>query len=145
MTAAFLRAQAEGTSLPGDVILTVLADEENGHKSTFEGMMSQLKTTGFQPEGIDNKEYEDDLKKVSQEVMFNKKNIEEETKDVIDLISALEFAMKKEFDSLLFYMDLKKYVPQEHLEVMDKIINEEQTHFKSLEEFKEKLLLHGLK
>ncbi|MCP5099324.1 MAG: M20/M25/M40 family metallo-hydrolase [Chloroflexi bacterium] len=29
MTAAFLRAHAEGTSLPGDVILTVLADEEN--------------------------------------------------------------------------------------------------------------------
>ena len=29
MIAAFLRAQAEGASLPGDVILTVLADEEN--------------------------------------------------------------------------------------------------------------------
>ncbi len=30
MLAAFLRAKREGTELPGDVILTILADEENG-------------------------------------------------------------------------------------------------------------------
>jgi rubrerythrin len=126
-------------------VFKFLADEEKDHKRTFERMMNRLETTGVQPGGIDNKEYEDYLEKVSQEVMFNKKNFDEETKDVIDLSSAVNFAMKKELDSLIFYMDLKKFVPREHVEVMDKIIKEEQNHYTNLEEFKKQLLIHEIK
>ena len=53
MLAAFLRAKREGTKLPRDVILTILADEENGvrygahflveeHPEQFDGVQYAL-------------------------------------------------------------------------------------------------------
>lgn len=143
---AFYRYWANRTqNLKRQKFLDFLADEENAHKRIFKRIMNQLKTSDFKPDGIDNQQYEDYLKKVSQKIMFNREKFEEETKEVNDLISAVGFAMQKELDSLIFYVDLKMYVPHEHVEVMNKIIKEEQNHYTKLEKFKEKLLSHKKK
>lgn len=126
-------------------VFNFLADEESAHKKTFECMMNLLKKADSQPEGIDNQEYEEYLKNISEEILFNDKNYEQKMKDIADVGSIVDLAMKLELDSIILYSDLKKFVPQEHIDVMEKIIKEEQSHYTNLEEFKKKLVLHGIK
>ncbi|UCH98072.1 MAG: ferritin family protein [Candidatus Aminicenantes bacterium] len=125
-------------------IFNFFADEENDHKKAFQSLMEEVKTADSQPEGISNQDHVEYLKTFTEE-LFNEKTREKEMRNVTNLISAVEFAMKQELDSLLFHMDLKTFVPREHAELMDKIITEERKHYTDLGKFKERLLEHGIK
>ena len=115
------------------------ADEEGKHKKTFEEMLKEI--GDFQPEShlVANEEYNNYLKTFAEEMLFNEKFHQKEMKLVTDVISAMEYAMKLELDSILFYTDVKAFIPQSQLAVVDKIIEEERKHFTDLGEFKEML------
>ena len=113
-----------------------LADEEGNHQRILARLLEELKTVDFQPQGVNNEAYRERLEMFTREIFLPEPQM--------DLNSALEFALQQEVVSILFYTDLKSYVPREHVEVMQHIINEEQKHLADLEELREKLLQHGL-
>jgi rubrerythrin len=120
-------------------LFNFFADEERKHKKTFEEMLKEI--GDFQPEShlVANEAYNNYLKTFVEEMLFNEKFHQKEMKLVIDVISALEYAMKLELDSILFYTDVKAYLPKSQLAVVEKIIEEERKHFSDLGEFKEML------
>lgn len=117
---------------------TRLADEEIKHKHMFAELKSIV---GDQPaDDIENQGlYDAYLRTFSEEVLFNEKSKEAEKAAVTDMKSAVEFAMKQELDSLLFYTDLKNYVPKKHEDAVEKIKQEERRHFTDLAVFKRDL------
>jgi rubrerythrin len=121
-----------------------LADEEKEHKKAFMRLLEELKAANLQPQGVDNEAYREHLESFTQEI-FPPGPQEKEMQEVIDLNSALKFALQQEAVSVLFYTDLKNYVPKEYVEVMQHIINEERKHIADLEELQEKLRQHGLR
>ncbi len=52
--------------------------------------------------------------------------------------AALDFAIQRELDSMLFYQELKAFVPQKDFGVVDSIIAEERKHFAVLSQAKKK-------
>jgi len=44
-------------------------------------------------------------------------------------ISAIDFAIGREMDSILYYQEVRAFVPERQKEVVDRIIEEERKHF----------------
>ena len=49
-----------------------------------------------------------------------------------DIISALEFGIRRELDSILYYQEMKNFVPEQQHSSIDRIIEEERNHFLEL-------------
>jgi rubrerythrin len=49
-----------------------------------------------------------------------------------DTSAALDFAIQRELDSILYYHEIKKLVPAAQHDAIEKIIEEERKHFLSL-------------
>ncbi len=50
--------------------------------------------------------------------------------------AALDFAIQRELDSILYYQELKAFVPEKDFSILDTIIAEERKHFSVLTEAK---------
>ena len=55
------------------------------------------------------------------------------------LPEAVEFAMRQELDSVLFYLELKAFVPSEQEEMIEAIVKEERRPYATLLKFKRDL------
>jgi rubrerythrin len=124
-------------------LFNFLADEEKNHEKTFMRLLEELKAAGFKPQGTVDKAYLEHLEMYARE-FFQPEPLAREMKEVTDISSALQFALQQEAFSVLFYTDLKGYVPREHVELMQQVIEEEQKHIDKLEALRDKLLRHGL-
>lgn len=113
-------------------ILEYLADEEAEHKKAFESMMSQSEKYDSAESYPD--EYEAYLKAFVDNIIFKPRASLPD-----DLVSILDFAMARELDSVLYYLEIKRFVPGNQEESIEKIINEERKHFKQLSELKKTL------
>lgn len=108
-----------------------LAGEEINHKKTFEGMLAQL--TDYQPPETYNGEYLTYLKSyIDGKAIFKDHPKIPEMAKVRDRDAALDFAIQREADSILFYEELKKFAGEKHAPVIDRIIAEERNHFVTL-------------
>ena len=58
---------------------------------------------------------------------------------VKNTIAALDFAIQRELDSILYYHEIKKLVPPAQHEILENIIEEERKHFLSLTEMKKSM------
>ena len=58
---------------------------------------------------------------------------------ITDTLSAIDFAIRRELDSILYYHEIKEFIAKDQHESIDKIINEEREHFKMLSEMKKRL------
>lgn len=73
---------------------------------------------------------------IDNKVIFTKESKEKGFKGVFDAQSAIDFAIQRELDSILYYQEAKQFVaPKQHGQI-DKIIEEEQKHFAVLSELK---------
>lgn len=117
---------------------THLADEEVKHKKKFETLKDSAGKADHDVRTFD--EYAAYLRTFAEEVLFNDKKQAKEMEQVTDMVSAVEFAMKQELDSLLFYTDLKLFVPKGQEEEVEKIKAEERKHYVDLAEFKTTLV-----
>lgn len=115
-----------------------LADEEIKHKKLFEEL--KAKVGEYKVDEVDIQgQYDAYLRTFTEEVLFNGKSQEAEMAKVSDMKAAVDFAMKQELDSLLFYTDLKNFVPKEHEDAVERIKQEERKHFTDLAVFKKKI------
>lgn len=117
-----------------------LADEELKHKEVFKDMISRMKVEcKDRPESYPG-EYMDYLRNyLDDNIVFNKK-AESEFAQIRDTIDAVNFAIDRETDSILYYSEIKQLVPQSGHALVDEIIAEERRHFLKLAEFKKDYL-----
>ena len=60
--------------------------------------------------------------------------LEEELKKLGDLASVLDYSMHREADSILYYHEIKNFVPESEHGIIDTIIQEERRHYVKLSE-----------
>jgi rubrerythrin len=119
-------------------IFSFLGEEEVAHKNTFSKMVSQIEK--YEPFENYPGEYFAYLRAYADNIIFTKEKMEEKISQLTDdSVAALEFAMGAEQDTILYYQDIKKLVPENHHDKIDAIIDEERRHFVKLAEMKKSL------
>ena len=113
-----------------------LADEEIEHKKIYNHLYQEFKT--FDPPVEYAAEYFEYIKIYADQVMFNKKEFEENISNITDIISALDFAIDSELNAILYFSEMKWMVLKEKRDIVDKIIKEERMHFIRLSNMKKK-------
>ena len=116
-------------------LFNYLADEEMQHKKIFQDMLS--KKDELMPAETFQGEYLAYLRDhIDNKVIFTKDAKDRQVSDVHDTLSAINFAMQLELDSILYYQEIKQFIRQKERAEIDKIIAEERKHFTKLAETK---------
>jgi rubrerythrin len=130
------------TSLAGRIdndeaknIFTFLANEESKHKDFFQKYLSSIET--YESRDQYPEEYFDWLKALVDNVVFNKERAEKEIPNLTDPVKAIEFAMRREVDSILYYHEVKKLVVDKEKDSIEEIIKEEKKHFATLSKLRD--------
>ena len=114
-----------------------LTQEETNHKRIFEGLLSKMEK--HEPFESYPGEYSEYLRAFVDNLIFSDSALDKEISKVTDLSSALDFAIQRERDSLLYFHEIRRFVPKSQHDLIDKIINEERRHFSKLSKLKEKV------
>ena len=116
-----------------------LAEAEAAHKRIFEGIFASMEKLS-PPESYQG-EYKAYLRNyVDNNIIFTKEVMDKELANVKDTISALDFAIKRELDSILYYHEIKNLVSAAQHKALEQIIEEERKHFSTLTEMKKRFL-----
>lgn len=108
-----------------------LAKEEENHKAVFKGMLSTLEVHDL-PESYPG-EYASYLHNYADNnLIFTKETMDRELAGITDTLSAIDFAIRRELDSILYYHEIKGFVSKDQHSAIDEIINEERKHFNLL-------------
>ena len=111
-----LATKAEGSELRS--VFSFLAGEEQKHIETFDGIFKS--TCDHEPEGAYTQEYYDYMKALSGQYVFTKKGTGREMAEKVkDLAQGLDLGIQFEKDSILFYQEMKNYVPEKDGELID--------------------------
>lgn len=116
-------------------LFNFLADEELRHKKIFEENLSKIEK--YEPPEIYPGEYFAYLKAYAEELIFPK-NIEKEFYKE-DIIEAINFGIRRELDSIMYYLEIKDLIPETQHSELDKIIKEERSHFIKLSNLKKQI------
>ena len=112
-------------------LFTNLAEAETHHQRIFEKIFAVIEKE--RPYETYDGEYAAYLHNyVDNNVIFNQKIMEDELTKVKDVPAAIDFAIRRELDSILYYHEVKPLVPASEHGVIDEIIKEERTHFQGL-------------
>ncbi len=108
-------------------MFNALAEEEVKHAQTYKKMVSKLEK--YEPFESFADEYFEYLKAYADKLIFDEKSSRAEVYEINDLKKALDFAIDKELDSILYYQEMKNLVSEGQRPQIDKIIEEERKHF----------------
>ena len=136
--AAFYKKCAESFDDPASrELFSFLASEETRHRDSFETMRKGIKkappATGYPDE------YADYLQAYADRLIFTDPALDKEIARLKDVKDACEFGIRRELDSILYYQEIKTFVPDEERTHIDDIITEERRHFMKLTEMKKQL------
>jgi rubrerythrin len=115
-----------------------LAQAEVAHKKTFEKLFAGMEKSNLQ-ESYEGEFGEYLRAYVDNNLIFTKEIMDKQLAKVTDTTSALEFAIQRELDSILYYHEIKKMVPAVQHDALEKIIEEERKHFQALTAMKKRL------
>jgi hypothetical protein len=91
------------------------------------------------PEGYDG-EYAAYLHNyVDNRLVFKTDGLAGELGAIKDELSAIDFAIRRELDSLLYYREMRELLPEDRRAAVERIILEERKHFTKLSEMKKRL------
>lgn len=134
----YRKAAAAAPNGEMQAMFNYLADEETHHKSIFSEMLSKIEN--IQPAETYDGEYAAYLSDyIDNKVIFTKQVQQEFGSGTKDMISAVNFAMQRETDSILYYHEIKQFVAEKYYDAIDGIINEERKHFRKLSEMRNQL------
>jgi len=115
-----------------------LADEEVKHQIIFTEILAGMDQS-IPPEGYDG-EYAAYLHSyVDNRLVFKTDVLAGELGQIKDEVSAIDFAIRRELDSLLYYREIRELLPADRREAIERIILEEKKHFMKLSEMKKRL------
>lgn len=117
-------------------VFTMLAQDEARHRETFDRMRRNSRFAG-QATGYPD-EYFAYLQAYTDDLIFTGKT-GEELNAATDSRSAVDFGIRREADSILYYQELKSFVPEEDQPLVERILEEERTHFSRLSELRKTL------
>ncbi len=120
-------------------IFSALSYAEVEHRKIFEKMLKEIEN--YQPQELYTEEYFQYLRAYADNLIFNIQNIERKSQEITSVIEALNFAIEREKDSILYYQEVKNILPQSQHKEIEKIINEERKHFLDLTHIKSSLSL----
>ena len=116
-----------------------LEGQEEKHIGSFSSLLGVIED--YQPAEAYPPEYFTYFKMLSQEHVFTKADtgvaVARSVKNDVD---AVEAAIRFEKDSILFYYEIKNFVPIGSQPVVDELIAQEQEHYTKLMLFKNELL-----
>jgi len=115
---------------------TFLADEEVRHKKTFLGMVNKIEK--YEPSETYPGEYFQYLRSYADSLIFPPE-IEKEMVCSDDMGCIIDFAIRRELDSIMYYLEAKGFVNATQHKTLDKIVEEERRHFVKLSQFKAQL------
>ena len=119
-------------------IFNFLAEEDEKHRKIFEDMFSKSE----QYEMVDSYpgEYEAYLHAFADEHVFSKEKTGQlMAKKVKDVKEAIQFGIEVELDSINYYQEIKRFIPDYQKDTIEKIIEEERSHFLKLSDIKKTL------
>jgi len=116
-----------------------LADEEVKHKMTFSGMVKQVEK--YEPSETYPGEYFQYLRSYADSLVFPPE-IEKEINCSGAMGCIIDFAIRRELDSIMYYLEAKNFVKEAQHKTLDKIVEEERRHFVKLSQFKKELGIH---
>ena len=112
-----------------------LAEEERVHRNVFEGMLSTMQK--FDVREAYEGEYLSYLQDyLDRKVIFDSKTAQGELADVQDPVSAIDFAIRREMDAILYFTEVKHFVSEGQQGPIDRILIEERGHFSKLNDLK---------
>jgi len=115
-----------------------LAQAEVAHKKIFEKIFAKMEKNS--PFETYDGEYSAYLRSyVDNNIVFTKEAMDKEFAKVKNTIAALDFAIQRELDSILYYHEIKKLVSSAQHKTLEQIIEEERKHFLSLTEMKKSM------
>ena len=117
-------------------IFTKLASEEIKHRKLFADMFSKIDT--IMPKESYPGEYMTYLQSSIDGKVFST-TATKELAEIKDVIAALDFAIGRELDSVLYYSEMKKYVTSSAQSLLEQVIEEERRHVVILSEIKKNL------
>ena len=118
-------------------LFSQLAAEEIAHKKIFESLFAQIEK--YNPPENYAGEYDAYLRDyVDNNIIFTKEVMDKELSQIKDTVAAIDFAIKREMDSILYYHEIKRFVPVTQHLIIDQIIDEERKHFSQLSEAKKR-------
>jgi len=117
-------------------IFNFLADEEVKHKETFENLLGKIRE--YKPAETYPGEYFAYLKAYAQELIFPVQ-VEKEIDEEMTVKEILDFAIRRELDSILYYTEVKNFIPETQYSHLDKIIEQERQHFVKLSNLKKEM------
>ena len=128
----FYREAAEIiTNQPVKELFERLSNEETGHRKTFERLLSGL--GDYQPPETYEGEYLAYLKDfIDGKAVFKDHPKIGQLAKASSVVGALDFAIQRETDSILYYQEIKKFVGTRRTDTIDLIIDEEKKHFSIL-------------
>jgi rubrerythrin len=116
-----------------------LAADEDTHRRTFRTIQAEIEAAHTPPGSLTG-EYEAYLHSyVDNNVVFNAAALDKELAVVKDTGGALEFAIRRELDSIAFYNEVKPIIPPPQQAIVDRIIAEERQHFTTLVDLKDQV------
>ena len=118
-------------------IFNYLADEEAKHIKTFETMLKNIEK--FEPPTSYPDEYFAYLQAYADNLIFTKDNLEKEVTKIKTSKEAANFGIRRELDSILYYQEIKSFVPEKERDIIDDVISEERKHFIKLSDLKKNL------
>ncbi len=118
-------------------LFTFLADEEVKHKRIFEVMSAKLGDYKL----VENlpAEYLDYLRVYTNTGIFQQEMSEKDMEKLADISSAFRYSIGRESDSILFYHELKNFIPESKHNAIDMIIEEERKHYIKLSELSQQI------
>ena len=128
-------AQQDNQEIRG--LFAFLAEEEGRHYHTFERMrekLSERPTVESAPT-----EYFDYLQAFVDNSIFRQELSEQEQAALQAFPAAIEYSIGRETDSILYYHEIKGFVPPSEAEIIEQIIREERRHYLRLTELAKQL------
>ena len=112
-------------------VFTFLANAEEKHIAAFRVIFNS--TCKYEPEGVYSDEYFSYMNSLASQYVFTQEGKGGEiAKDVKSYTEGIELGIKFEKESIAFYEGMKKIIPSESIEIVDKLIAEEKEHLKTL-------------
>jgi rubrerythrin len=122
-------------------LFTFLADEETSHKKIFTDMLK--KVNNYQLSETYPGEYFQYLRSYADTLIFPPE-IDRELGVSPELLKVLDFGIRRELDSIMYYLEAKSFVQETQHRILDNIINEERNHFLKLSRMKENITKKGV-
>lgn len=138
--AEFYRAIAETHSGEGGLgeFFSFMAAEEEHHLEVFEASREAI--PDFSYSGYDAP-VKGDLQAFAR--VFSRARLADERKGLTDLLSAVDFAVRREMDSIFFYTEILRHVPGPQKGRIISLIEEERKHFRELTELRSHIAREG--